>query len=94
VLGDVAHVLRVQQGALDNAQHLSARFGQAEQALAAADEYLDAEFILQILRKRGFLEQINQLKPKENRRHCEAAGPWQSSGPPGLPRRSLLAMTI
>jgi hypothetical protein len=39
------------------------------------------------------LEQINQLKLKEIAVIARPAGPWQSSGPHGLPRRAARAMT-
>ena len=49
MLGDTAHVLRVKQHALDHRQEFLARFGQSEQALAAPDEDLDPELVLEIL---------------------------------------------
>jgi hypothetical protein len=49
VVGNAARVLHVEQDAFDDGEEFLARLGEAEQALAAADEDLDAEFVLEVL---------------------------------------------
>jgi len=49
LVGNAAQVLRIEQDAVDDRGQLLAWLGQSEQPLAAAQEDLDAEFVLEIL---------------------------------------------
>jgi len=49
LVGDAAQVVCIEQDAVDDLGQFLARLGQTQQALAAAHEDLDAEFVLEIL---------------------------------------------
>jgi hypothetical protein len=49
LLAELLDVLRIEQNALDDAHELTSRLSQAEEALAATNEKLDAQLVLEIL---------------------------------------------